>query len=227
MNCEHMYQPKHLCFFFFLQCMESDHYRVIPLSLAYLAARLNKMDELMLLCCHQGSLVAQMVKNLPAVQEIWVWSLGWKDPLEKGMGTHSSILSWRVPWTEEPGELRPVGSQRIGHNWATNTHNAFIVCPVFRSQSDISHYTWGEEKLDLERKLTFLQQAAVSSKELWNLVWFILVQFVYILCNNFPQIESTLGLEFKRDFSNLFLTPFKNTTNNISQSMILYFGLQP
>ena len=166
MSCEHMYQPKHLCFFvffvfFFLQCMESDHYRVIPLSLAYLAARLNKMDELMLLCCHQGSLVAQMVKNLPAVQEIWVWSLGWEDPLEKGMGTHSSILSWRVPWTEEPSELRPMGSKRIGHNWVTNTHNAFIVCPVFRSQSDISHYTWGEEKLDLERKLTFLQQAAV------------------------------------------------------------------
>ena len=96
-------------FFFFSQCMESDHYRVIPLGLAYLAARLNKMGGLMLLCCHQGSLVSQMVKNLPAVQEIWVGSLGWEDPLEKGMGTHSSILSWRIPWTEEPGELQPMG----------------------------------------------------------------------------------------------------------------------
>ena len=51
------------------------------------------------------SLVAQKVKNLPAVQEILVWSLGWEDSLEKGMGTHSSILAWRTPWTEEPGGL--------------------------------------------------------------------------------------------------------------------------
>ena len=49
--------------------------------------------------------VAHMVKNLPAVQEPWVWSLGWEDPLERGMATHSSILAWRIPWTEEPGGL--------------------------------------------------------------------------------------------------------------------------
>ena len=52
-----------------------------------------------------ASLVAQMVKNLPAVQEIWVQSLGWEDPLEKGMATLSSILPCRIPWTEEPGRL--------------------------------------------------------------------------------------------------------------------------
>ena len=52
-----------------------------------------------------ASLVAQMIKNLPAVQETWVLSLGWEDPLEKGMATHSSILAWRIPWTEEPGGL--------------------------------------------------------------------------------------------------------------------------
>ena len=51
------------------------------------------------------SLVAQTVKNLPAMWEIWVRSLGWEDPLEKGMATLSSILAWRIPWTEEPGEL--------------------------------------------------------------------------------------------------------------------------
>ena len=51
------------------------------------------------------SLVAQMVKNLPATQETWVQSLGWEDPLEKGMATHSNILAWRTPWTEEPGGL--------------------------------------------------------------------------------------------------------------------------
>ena len=53
--------------------------------------------------CAWASLVAQMVKNLPSVKEIWVWSLGGEDPLEKGMATYSSILSWKIPWTEGPG----------------------------------------------------------------------------------------------------------------------------
>ena len=57
-----------------------------------------------------------MVKNLPAMQETQVRSLGWEDPLEKGMATHSSILAWRIPWTEEPGGLQSMGSQRVGHN---------------------------------------------------------------------------------------------------------------
>ena len=63
-----------------------------------------------------GSLVAQMVKNLPAMQETRVRSLGQEDPLEKGMAAHSSILSWRIPWTEEPGRLQSLGSQRVGHD---------------------------------------------------------------------------------------------------------------
>ena len=57
-----------------------------------------------------------MVKNLPAVWQTWVRSLGWKDPLEKGMATHSSILTWRIPWTQEPGGLQSMGSQRVGHD---------------------------------------------------------------------------------------------------------------
>ena len=62
------------------------------------------------------TLVAQMVKNLPVIQEIWIRSLGWEDPLEKEMATHSSILDWRIPWTEEPGGLQSIGSQRVGHD---------------------------------------------------------------------------------------------------------------
>ena len=57
-----------------------------------------------------------MVKNLPAMHETWVQSLAWEDPLEKGMATHSSILPWRIPWTEEPGGLQSMGSQRVGHD---------------------------------------------------------------------------------------------------------------
>ena len=63
-----------------------------------------------------ASLVTQMVKNLPAVWETWVRSLGREDPLEKEMATHSSILAWRIPWTEEPGGLQSMESQRVGHD---------------------------------------------------------------------------------------------------------------
>ena len=58
---------------------------------------------------------AQMVKNLPAMQETPVQSLDWEDPLEKEMATHSSILAWKISWTEEPGGLQSIGSQRVGH----------------------------------------------------------------------------------------------------------------
>ena len=57
-----------------------------------------------------------MVKNLPAIGETWVQSLGWEDPLEEGMASHSSILAWRISWTEEPGRLQSMGLQRVGHN---------------------------------------------------------------------------------------------------------------
>ena len=57
-----------------------------------------------------------MVKNPPAVHETWVRSLGWEDPLEEGMATLSNILAWRIPWTEEPGGLQSMGSQRVGHD---------------------------------------------------------------------------------------------------------------
>ena len=60
--------------------------------------------------------MAQMVKYLPEMQEMWVQSLGQEDPLEKGMATQSSVLAWRSPWTEEPGGLQTMGSQRVGHD---------------------------------------------------------------------------------------------------------------
>ena len=63
----------------------------------------------------------RLVKNPPAVQETWVWSLSWEDPLEKGRATHSVILAWRKTWTEEPGRLMSMGLQRVGHDWVTNT----------------------------------------------------------------------------------------------------------
>ena len=83
-------------------------------------------------CC--ASLVDHLVNNLPAVQETWVRSLGWEDPLEKEMATHSSILAWKISWTEDPGGLQSMGSQRVGDDWASNIYllwlletNAFII----------------------------------------------------------------------------------------------------
>ena len=63
-----------------------------------------------------SSLVAQMVKHLPAMRETRVLSLGWEDLLEKEKATHSSTLAWRIPWREEPGRLQSMGSQRVGHD---------------------------------------------------------------------------------------------------------------
>ena len=65
---------------------------------------------------HWASLMAQMVKNLPAMWKTLVRTLGWEDPQEKEMAIHSSILSWRIPWTEEPGRLQFMGSQRVRHD---------------------------------------------------------------------------------------------------------------
>ena len=75
---------------------------------------------------NRASQVARMVKNLPVMQETTVRSLGWEDPLEKGMATHSSILAWRIPWTEEPGGVQSMVPHRVGHDWVTNNVNRFI-----------------------------------------------------------------------------------------------------
>ena len=75
-----------------------------------------------------------MEKKLPAMQETWVTSLGQEDPLEKEMGTHSSILAWEIPWMEEPGGLRSLGSQRVKHNWVTNNpkiKDGVLICYGF------------------------------------------------------------------------------------------------
>ena len=73
-----------------------------------------------------ASLVAQMVKRLPTVRETRVQSLGREDLLEKGMATHSSTLAWKIPWTEEPGRLQAMGSQRAGHDGATSLSLSYV-----------------------------------------------------------------------------------------------------
>ena len=78
-------------------------------------------------------MVAQRLKHLPAMWETQVWSLGQEDPLEKEMATHSSILAWRIPWTEEPGGLQSTGLQRVRHDWATSL--SFMVYAVSKRET--------------------------------------------------------------------------------------------
>ena len=89
--------------------------------------------------CLLCALVAQTVKSLPAVQETCAWSLGWEDPLEKEMATHSSVLSWRIPWAEEPDRLQSPGSRRVGHDFTlTFTLICRNVC-VFKTDTVHKH----------------------------------------------------------------------------------------
>ena len=77
-----------------------------------------------------ASLVTQMVKNLPAMQETWVPSLGQEEPLEKDMATRSSILAWRIPWMEEPGGLQTMGLQRVGHDTGGCPSSIRVLCSL-------------------------------------------------------------------------------------------------
>ena len=85
-------------------------------------------------------------KNLPAIWETWVWSLGWEDPLEKGKATHYSIFAWRIPWTEEPGRLQSLVSKRVRHNSVTNTFT--FIDRVYLLWRGVYTNTWPIFKLD-------------------------------------------------------------------------------
>ena len=87
----------------------------MPLSLSIQSldsqTRYGPLFQFLNILRNRASVVTQMVKNLPAMQETWVQSLGWEDPLEKGVATNCSILAWKIPWTEEPSQLQSMGSQ--------------------------------------------------------------------------------------------------------------------
>ena len=100
-----------------------------------------------------ASLVAQTIKNLPAMQEIQVQFLGWKDSLEKGMATHSSILAWRIPWAEEPGGPQSMGSQRVKHDWVNNT---FYCC-----HKKLPKAKWFKPMLSYD----------LTAVQVWRLTW--------------------------------------------------------
>ena len=98
-------------------------------------------------------MVAQMVKRLPETQETQVWSLGREDLLEKEMATYSSILTWEIPWTEEPGGLQSMGLQRVGHDWGTSlsfflSHQGSPIQTNLQVVPSCSWGTWGPPGVD-------------------------------------------------------------------------------
>ena len=100
-------------------------------------------------CTSAGFPGGSVVKNLSAVQEIWVQFLGREDPLEEGMATHSSILAWRIPWTEEPGGLQSMGLQRVGWDWVTKHTLMLHICLPWRlvtkdRSSTVSLWVWAQ-----------------------------------------------------------------------------------
>ena len=114
-------------------------------------------DSLLIFWKTKGFTVAQLVKNLPAMRETWVWSLGWKDPLEKGMTTHPSILTWRILWS-----VWSIGSQRVRHDRATFTfflENQMINSNKYWSQLDQTESSIEEKCLELiDRKYIIFHQ---------------------------------------------------------------------
>ena len=96
-----------------------------------------------------SSLVAQRIKHLPAMQETRVQSLGWEDPLEKEMATHTSILAWRIPWTEEPGGLPSIGSQRVRQKTNTLYFSGLSqTAMIFMGKTNRAWQAWGRKESD-------------------------------------------------------------------------------
>ena len=128
----------------------------------------------------RASLVAQRVKHLLATRETWVWFLGREDPLEKEIATHSSTLAWKIPWMEKPGRLQSMGSQRVGHDWATSLSffsTGLYIC--FCASTILPWWLWKSEvrKVDSSTFILLSQYcfgylgSFVFPYELWNFLF--------------------------------------------------------
>ena len=120
-SCRHQTQPGvfHLVSWLMMWTRQTSP----PVLLAY--PRLSHLYLWLFIPDNWASLVAQLVRNPPALRETWVRSLGREDPLEEEMATQPSILVWRTPWTEEPGRLQSTGPQWVGHDWVTKHSTAY------------------------------------------------------------------------------------------------------
>ena len=147
-----------------------------------------------------------MVKNLPVMRETWVRSLGQEDPLEKGKAVHSSILAWRIPWTEELVRLQSVGSQRVRHDWATNplllwlrcstssSDCCFLTCiPVSQEAGKVVWYSHLFKNfpqfvvIHTVKSFSVVNEAEVDG--FWNFVAFSMIQWMLVVWSLVPFLN--------------------------------------
>ena len=140
------------------------------------------------------TLVAQMVKHLPTIRETQVQSLSQEDLLEKEMATHSSILAWKMPWTEEPGRLWSMGSQRVGHDWETSLSLSLIHLSNFHSPGFETNYL------------------SDFSTVVNNMTRAVLPQWDFNICNSFRISDSfeAVSLNFANLMQLSFWCPYLN-----------------
>ena len=162
-----------------------------------------------------ASLVAQLVKNLPAMCETWVWSLGWEDPLEKGKATHSSILAWRIPWT-----VYSMGSQRVIHDWMTFT-SGWVVKNTLANAADTGLIP-GSGKSPGEGNGSPLQYSCLGNTmergAWWAIVHGVTKELTQWLTNN----KKMVGKKQKERKPKIISTSFQ--THNHSYSFFLRFS---
>ena len=159
-----------------------------------------------------------MVKNLPAVQETWVWSWVQKDPLEKGMATHSSILAWRIPWTEEPGEPQSMGSQRVRHDWVTNT--SIWTTKYSKELSDTSLMDHGK---CLNQEMFSMWGTTSHNSPRWRQTLLVFLWYIFLIFMNFTQyINVFLWSENKLPCkAELFITGFSYFEEYLPQEIFV------
>ena len=162
-----------------------------------------------------ASLVAQS-ENLPAVQETWVRSLGWEDPLEEGMAAHSSILAWRTPWTEEPDGLQPMGSQRVRHDQATRQQHLLMdtwVSSIFWLLWILLLWKW-VYKYDFETQVSVLLGVYPEMQLLGNIVteflifWEVAKLFPVTTCTVLHSHPQHIGVSVALHSCQLFFVCF-------------------
>ena len=128
-----------------------------------------------------------MVKNLPAMQETRVRSLGWEDPLEKTMATYSSILAWWIPWTEEPGKLQSMRLQRVRHDWVTNTHTHIHMRARAHTHTHTHTHT------HRHRELRGIPDGSVSIDLIFSIVFLVSIIFTSALIFVISFLPLNLG----------------------------------
>ena len=160
----------------------------------------------------RASLVAQMVKNPPAMQETWVRSLVGKIPLEKGIATHPSILAWRIPWTEESGGQQSMGSQRVGYNWETNTFH-FSTKQIWGWS--LWEFIFWKMRQGIPTGISHVQLLPAQSLQLW-LQFSSVAQSCPTLCD--PMSCSTPGLPVQHQLPEFTQTHIHRVSDDIQPS---------